>query len=79
MSSVAEQEAPPQGATGSGLELRELTKDFGGFVAVDSLDLLVPKGAFFALAQIPMYTLPALLAPAYRRALGRSADGSGGT
>jgi spermidine/putrescine transport system ATP-binding protein len=49
MSSVAEQEAPPQGATGSGLELRELTKDFGGFVAVDSLDLLVPKGAFFAL------------------------------
>jgi len=26
--------------------------------------------AFFALAQIPMYTLPALLAPAYRRLLG---------
>lgn len=35
--------------------------------------------AFFALAQIPMYTLPALLAPAYRRALGRSNDGAGGT
>ena len=49
MSSVAEQEAPPQGATGSGLELRALTKDFGGFVAVDNLDLDVPKGAFFAL------------------------------
>jgi spermidine/putrescine transport system ATP-binding protein len=49
MSSVAEQEAPTQGATGSGLELQELTKDFGGFVAVDSLDLHVPKGAFFAL------------------------------
>ena len=28
--------------------------------------------AFFALAQIPMYTLPALLAPLYRRALGGS-------
>jgi BASS family bile acid:Na+ symporter len=27
---------------------------------------------FFALAQIPMYTLPALLAPLYRRALGAS-------
>ena len=49
MSSVAEQEAPPHGATGSGLELRALTKDFGGFLAVDSLDLDVPKGAFFAL------------------------------
>ncbi len=29
--------------------------------------------AYFALAQIPMYTLPALLAPLYRRALARQA------
>ena len=29
---------------------------------------------FFALAQIPMYTLPALLEPLYRRALDRSPD-----
>jgi spermidine/putrescine transport system ATP-binding protein len=32
-----------------GLELRELTKDFGAFKAVDSLDLDVPTGSFFAL------------------------------
>ena len=49
MSSVAEQEAPAGDATGTGLELRSLTKDFGEFRAVDSLDLDVPKGSFFAL------------------------------
>ncbi|GAB2865025.1 ABC transporter ATP-binding protein [Nocardioides pacificus] len=31
------------------LELRALTKSFGAFTAVDSLDLTVPQGAFFAL------------------------------
>ena len=33
--------------------------------------------AFFALAQIPMYTLPALLAPVYRRALAGSRKDAG--
>ncbi|GAA1476028.1 ABC transporter ATP-binding protein [Nocardioides aestuarii] len=36
-------------AVGGGLELRSLTKEFAGFTAVKSLDLDVPKGAFFAL------------------------------
>ena len=36
-------------ATGAGLGLRELTKEFGGFIAVRSLDLDVPSGSFFAL------------------------------
>ena len=49
MSSVAEQEKPATEAVGGGLELRSLTKDFGTFTAVQSLDLDVPKGAFFAL------------------------------
>jgi bile acid:Na+ symporter, BASS family len=34
---------------------------------------------FFALAQIPMYTLPALLAPAYRRLLARAGDDAAGS
>ncbi|MDX6358125.1 MAG: spermidine/putrescine transport system ATP-binding protein [Nocardioidaceae bacterium] len=42
-------EAPPAGEANAGLELRELTKDFGTFKAVDSLDLDVPSGSFFAL------------------------------
>ncbi|WP_151081712.1 ABC transporter ATP-binding protein [Nocardioides cynanchi] len=42
-------EAPAAGSAGAGLELRELTKDFGTFKAVDSLDLDVPSGSFFAL------------------------------
>ena len=49
MSSVAEQEKPARDAVGGGLELRSLTKEFAGFTAVKSLDLDVPKGAFFAL------------------------------
>ena len=49
MSSVAEQEKPTSEAVGGGLELRALTKEFAGFTAVKSLDLDVPKGAFFAL------------------------------
>jgi spermidine/putrescine transport system ATP-binding protein len=42
-------EAPSQGEATAGLELRELTKDFGAFKAVDALDLDVPRGSFFAL------------------------------
>jgi spermidine/putrescine transport system ATP-binding protein len=42
-------EAPTQGEATAGLELRQLTKDFGTFKAVDSLDLDVPSGSFFAL------------------------------
>ena len=47
--------APPDPAatgtesTGAGLVLEGLTKRFGGFVAVDDLDLAIPPGAFFAL------------------------------
>src|SRR4051794_41264502 len=32
-----------------GLRLRSVTKSFGGFTAVQSLDLDVPRGSFFAL------------------------------
>jgi spermidine/putrescine transport system ATP-binding protein len=32
-----------------GLRLRQVTKAFGGFTAVDSLDLDIPSGSFFAL------------------------------
>ncbi|WP_343915531.1 ABC transporter ATP-binding protein [Nocardioides aestuarii] len=46
---MAEQEKPMSEAVGGGLELRSLTKEFAGFTAVKSLDLDVPKGAFFAL------------------------------
>ena len=50
MSSVAEQEsAATGGAAYDGLRLRGLTKSFGGFTAVDRLDLDVPRGSFFAL------------------------------
>src|SRR3954452_7181580 len=52
MSHLAEQAdvaAPSGGGVGAGLELRQLTKDFGAFKAVDSLDLDVPRGSFFAL------------------------------
>jgi spermidine/putrescine transport system ATP-binding protein len=34
---------------GSGLEIRSLVKSFGDFRAVDSIDLSVPEGSFFAL------------------------------
>ncbi len=34
---------------GTGLEIRGLTKRFGSFTAVDSIDLSVPEGSFFAL------------------------------
>jgi spermidine/putrescine transport system ATP-binding protein len=54
MSSVVEDPAPassgPGGAeSGSGLEIRALTKEFAAFTAVKSLDLDVPAGSFFAL------------------------------
>jgi spermidine/putrescine transport system ATP-binding protein len=50
MSHLAERaEAPAAGATTGGLELRQLTKEFGAFKAVDALDLDVPTGSFFAL------------------------------
>ena len=51
MSHLAEhtEAAPSEGGSGAGLELRDLTKDFGAFKAVDSLDLDVPSGSFFAL------------------------------
>ena len=49
MSSVVEQESAATDAVGGGLELRSLTKDFGTFIAVNELDLDVPRGAFFAL------------------------------
>ena len=50
---VTEQAAPPAGGGsaggGSDLTLRNLTKKFGTFVAVDNLNLTVPSGSFFAL------------------------------
>ena len=42
-------EARTQGRPPADLELRHLTKRFGGFTAVDALDLVVPAGSFFAL------------------------------
>ena len=50
MSQVVEQDqeaAAEHGATG--LRLRQVTKSFGAFTAVDELDLDVPSGSFFAL------------------------------
>ena len=35
--------------TGGDLELQELTKRYGSFTAVDAIDLVVPRGSFFAL------------------------------
>jgi spermidine/putrescine transport system ATP-binding protein len=51
MSQLADAEAatPSQGGAAGGLELRQLTKEFGAFTAVDKLDLDVPTGSFFAL------------------------------
>jgi spermidine/putrescine transport system ATP-binding protein len=51
MSHLAEraQEAPAAEGTAAGLELRQLTKEFGSFTAVDAVDLDVPTGSFFAL------------------------------
>jgi len=50
MSSVVEDTAAPTtGSAGGGLELRALTKHFANFTAVQSLDLDVPTGSFFAL------------------------------
>ncbi|MET3807408.1 spermidine/putrescine transport system ATP-binding protein [Nakamurella sp. UYEF19] len=34
---------------GTGLEIRSLVKNYGDFTAVDSIDLTVPEGSFFAL------------------------------
>ncbi|WP_243057303.1 ABC transporter ATP-binding protein [Nocardioides sp. SR21] len=53
MSQVAETSgapaAPAPDASYDGLRLRNLTKSFGAFTAVDDLDLDVPRGSFFAL------------------------------
>jgi spermidine/putrescine transport system ATP-binding protein len=54
MSQVAEapssgSDAPADPSTYDGLALRKLTKHFGAFHAVQSLDLDVPRGSFFAL------------------------------
>jgi spermidine/putrescine transport system ATP-binding protein len=54
MSQVAEapssgNEAPADPSSYDGLALRQLTKSFGAFHAVRSLDLDVPRGSFFAL------------------------------
>jgi spermidine/putrescine transport system ATP-binding protein len=50
MSQVADRaEAVPQEEGFTGLRLRNLTKSFGAFTAVDDLDLDVPSGSFFAL------------------------------
>ncbi|HET6937274.1 MAG TPA: ABC transporter ATP-binding protein [Nocardioides sp.] len=54
MSQVAEapssgSEAPADPSSYDGLALRQLTKSFGAFQAVRSLDLDVPRGSFFAL------------------------------
>ncbi|HEY7856923.1 MAG TPA: ABC transporter ATP-binding protein [Candidatus Nanopelagicales bacterium] len=35
--------------TGGDLKLTRVTKDFGGFKAVDDIDLTIPQGSFFAL------------------------------
>jgi spermidine/putrescine transport system ATP-binding protein len=40
---------PQAGNIQGDLHLTDLTKRFGDFVAVDSLDLVIPKGSFFAL------------------------------
>ena len=34
---------------GGDLRLVSLRKEFGDFVAVDNIDILIPKGSFFAL------------------------------
>ena len=50
MSQVAEgTDAPAADETYDGLRLRNVTKSFGAFTAVDDLDLDVPRGSFFAL------------------------------
>jgi spermidine/putrescine transport system ATP-binding protein len=51
MSQVAEQDdtTPTAASDFDGLRLRELTKSFGAFTAVDTLDLDIPSGSFFAL------------------------------
>jgi spermidine/putrescine transport system ATP-binding protein len=45
----AERSASSEGEAPAGLELRQLTKKFAAFTAVDNLDLDVPSGSFFAL------------------------------
>jgi spermidine/putrescine transport system ATP-binding protein len=51
MSQVAEHdtESASGGEQYEGLRLRQVTKTFGGFTAVNSLDLDIPSGSFFAL------------------------------
>lgn len=39
----------PEAATTGDLKLSSITKSFGDFLAVDDLDLVIPKGSFFAL------------------------------
>ncbi len=46
---VGEQSEAPADASYDGLRLRDLTKSFARFTAVDSLNLDVPRGSFFAL------------------------------
>ncbi len=41
--------AAADGEVGTGLEIRALVKSYGDFKAVDSIDLTVPEGSFFAL------------------------------
>ncbi|WP_262848941.1 ABC transporter ATP-binding protein [Mumia quercus] len=51
MSLVADDHETAQGRSGSGRDLRltAVTKSYGTFTAVKSLDLVVPEGSFFAL------------------------------
>ncbi len=42
-------DVPVQQDLGTGLAIRSLSKNFGDFTAVDSIDLSVPEGSFFAL------------------------------
>jgi len=51
MSQVADSRETASGAPGdsTALQMRELTKSFGAFTAVDNLDLDIPAGSFFAL------------------------------
>src|SRR6476661_2614148 len=49
MSQVADERAAVAESGFTGLRLRNLTKSFSAFTAVDKLDLDVPTGSFFAL------------------------------
>ncbi|HEY0215707.1 MAG TPA: ABC transporter ATP-binding protein [Cellulomonas sp.] len=49
MTATAAAAAPAGSRAGAALELWDVTKEFGSFVAVDDLTLTVPSGSFFAL------------------------------